>query len=77
MSQTFDGPDAEEQEALKAALELAAHESAPNSSTPIYDYLEGTPKTSLVVELVDSLHRLGFKITRQRPERPASPAPGS
>lgn len=30
----------------------------------VYRWLEGTPRTSMTVELVDKLHKLGFKIVK-------------
>ena len=35
------------------------------SDNAVYDYLEETPKTSLVVEIVDKLHELGYKIVKK------------
>ena len=37
---------------------------AKNDDRSFYDYLERCPKTSLVVELVDEINRLGYKITK-------------
>jgi len=36
----------------------------PVSAEQIYAYLDGTPKTSLIVELVDELEELGYRIEK-------------
>lgn len=54
----FGGENAEAYNALMSALwELAG------GKDEIYQYLEETPKTSLVVEVVDKLKELGYSIT--------------
>jgi len=52
----------EQYEAMMDALKGCSGES----NNEIYDFLENTPKTSLVVLLVDELHRLGFEICRKK-----------
>lgn len=39
---------------------------AKDREQDIYDFLDSTPKTSLVVELVDEINNLGFEITKKR-----------
>lgn len=56
----FEGEGAEEYEALMESLKLCAK----NEEQDIYQWLEETPKTSLIVFLVDNLHQLGFKIVK-------------
>jgi hypothetical protein len=55
-----------ERNALMTALRNAADVDAANAPYPeddlIYLYMEQTPKTSFVSELVDELHRPGFHI---------------
>lgn len=55
-----------ERNALMTALQNAAKAYNEGEDTipadVIYDYVENTPKTSLVSELVDELHRLGYRI---------------
>lgn len=55
-----------ERNALMTALRNAADVDAAHAPYPeddlIYLYMEQTPKTSFVSELVDELHRLGFHI---------------
>jgi len=55
-----------ERNALMTALHNAADVDAAHAPYPeddlIYLYMEQTPKTSFVSELVDELHRLGFHI---------------
>lgn len=56
----------DERNALMTALQNAAKayaEGAPYTADDmIYCYVEAVPKTSLVSELVDELHRLGYRI---------------
>jgi hypothetical protein len=55
-----------ERNALMTALQNAAKaysEGAPYTAEDmIYCYVEAAPKTSLVSELIDELHRLGYRI---------------
>jgi hypothetical protein len=46
------------------ALFTALHEAAKDADQSVYIYLENAPKSSLVVELVDRLHALGYKIEK-------------
>jgi len=48
-----------------ASLYTALHNAAGaffNESAKLYDYIESTPRTSFVCELLDELHELGFEI---------------
>ena len=66
-SATFGGKHADQYEAMKRALhDAAVWHGVPRSEYMIYAYLEEVPKTSLVVELVDALHRGGYRITRSQ-----------
>lgn len=56
----FGGESKEEFNALMSALQYCA--GTDSMSDEIYQYLEDTPKTSLIVELVNALHVFGFKI---------------
>lgn len=51
----------QERNVLMTALHRAAMDEAIGESD-IYTYLEETPKTSLISELVDEIHKLGFSI---------------
>lgn len=54
-----------ERNALMTAINNAARSAGyvhSNGAVLVYGYLEETPKTSLASELVDELHRLGYKI---------------
>ena len=51
----------EQCEALFLALQTAANEMEQD----IYTYLDETPKTSLVVELVNKLNEAGYKIVKE------------
>lgn len=53
----FGGTDAEAQNALMSALTECA-----GGTQEIYKYLDETPKTSLIVELVEKLKELGYTI---------------
>lgn len=53
----FGGDDADQYNALASALWASA-----GGKEKVYEYLSDTPKTSLVVELVDTLRARGFKI---------------
>ena len=46
------------------ALFEAMHRVAWEDGKQIYDYLEDTPRTSMVTEIVDCLNRMGFEIAR-------------
>ena len=49
----FGGKGAEENQALWDAL----HQVAKDEDKDVYDWLDDTPRTTLVVFLVDELHR--------------------
>lgn len=61
-SRLFGGSGSEPCNALMSALENASVDHGYGS---IYEYLDRTPKTSLVVELVESLGDLGYEIARR------------
>ena len=71
MKNLFGGKDGEEQNALYTALIECGCDNAGipsgthEDSGAVYDYLEDIPRTSLIVELVNKLHELGFKIIKQ------------
>jgi len=53
--------------ALWNALHACADEQGyqtPYFNTKVYNYLEDTPRTSLIVELVDKLNEMGYKIIK-------------
>ena len=58
----FGGEGEEEYNALMSALQDCAGTDSP--SDEIYQYLEETPKTTLIVELVNALHTFGYKIIK-------------
>ncbi len=58
LSKLFVGENSEQYNVLMTALEKCSEEGEKY----IYDYLETTPKTSLVVEIVDKIIELGFNI---------------
>lgn len=58
--------DSEECNALADALVLSAEaESFKDEQYKIYEYLSDEPKASLIVFLVQNLHELGYKITKE------------
>jgi hypothetical protein len=54
----------EDHNALLTALCNAAGAEKETDSSEIYDYLESTPKASLVTDLCYELNKLGFKIKK-------------
>jgi hypothetical protein len=56
----------EECNALATALENVAREWHPesecNTKEAVYRYLEAQPRTTMIAELVQHLHRLGYRI---------------
>lgn len=65
----FDGgPEAEEQNAVWAAIHECGRDYRCDQSTSprdaVYEWLEDTPRTLLVAELVDKLHALGYRIVK-------------
>jgi len=54
----FGGENSEQYNVLMQSIK----ECAKDSEQTFYDYIEETPKTSLVVEIVDKINKLGFKI---------------
>jgi hypothetical protein len=59
----FGGSDAEQLNVLMQALKNAA-KGEDNGS--VYDFLEKTPKTSLIVELSNEITALGFTIKKMK-----------
>lgn len=57
----FGGDGAEEYGALWHAL----HRQAARAGMDVYEWLDDTPRTTLVVMLVDRLHEDGWKIEKQ------------
>jgi len=55
----FGSEKAEQYNVLMQALKNCAKQD----KREIYTYLEKTPKTSLVIELVDEINKLGFNIS--------------
>ena len=62
----FGGEGWKEYQSLYDAL----HKCAEDEGKGVYEFLSETPRTSLVVELVDKLHKMGWHI---RPAKPDSP----
>lgn len=58
LSKLFGGENSEQYNVLMTALEKCSEEREMD----IYDYLDTTPKTSLVVEIVDKIIELGYII---------------
>ncbi len=58
----FGGEDSEQLNALMSALIEASEAEDIKDNDKIYTFLE-LPKTSLVVELLDALNKIGYKIT--------------
>lgn len=57
----YGGEDAEEYNILMQAF----YNCAEDDQLAFYSWLDKTPKTSLVVLLIDKLHKLGFKIIKK------------
>lgn len=58
----FGGKYSDQYNALWQALHSAAEASGHGGEHGVYAYLDGMPRTSLVVELVNELHALGFGV---------------
>lgn len=58
----FGGEGAEEFNAMMTALQSCADDEEKS----IYDWLDDTPKTSLVCFLVNKLHDLGYEIKKKK-----------
>lgn len=56
--------DDEQMNALTDALLNISGAKDFNDNETIYNYLEDTPKASLMVELVQSLNSIGYKIVK-------------
>lgn len=63
----FVGEDALEQNALRSAIYNAAIHAGHEGEYAEYDWLQEVPRTSMTVELVSALHRLGYRITEKAP----------
>jgi hypothetical protein len=61
MSDLFGGEKAEQFNALNDAFKKSAKDRGEDS---VYDFIEDTPKTTLIVTLVQSLWELGFEIKK-------------
>ncbi|MCX6785940.1 MAG: hypothetical protein NTZ18_03770 [Candidatus Komeilibacteria bacterium] len=59
----FGGENGEQCNALMSALIVAAGSQDVKDNECIYSFL-ALPKTSLIVELVDALNKLGYKIIK-------------
>lgn len=59
----FDGEDSEMYNAL-----LAAFAECAGGQVEVYDWIQETPKTSMVVFLVDKLKEMGYGITPNNKE---------
>lgn len=55
MKKIFQGPNAEE---LNVLLHIIKERG--------YEFFENTPKTTLTVLLIEDLHKLGYKIVKQK-----------
>jgi hypothetical protein len=69
---SFGGEYSEEYNAVMQALKDCGHDSVESKlgehdEYDIYDFLEKTPKASLVCELVDKLHTYGYHIIKKQP----------
>jgi len=60
----FGGKDGEQYNALMSAVYLASEAEDANDNEAIYNFLEEVPKTSVVCELIQALHQLGYKIVK-------------
>ncbi len=60
----FGGEGSEEYNALRSALATAALHNGYHGENFEYGWLEEVPRTSMIVELVDALHRHGYEIRR-------------
>ena len=62
---SFGGKYADQYNALRSAMTTAARLSGHEGEFPEYEWLEKTPRTSIVVELVNALHAHGFYIEKK------------
>ena len=61
----FGGEGADQYQALWDALHGCARENGEPTTEEVYEFIENTPRTSLVCFLVDKLHEMGFKIVKE------------
>lgn len=61
----FGGENSEQYNALRSALTTAAHEAGFTGEYCEYEWIEKTPRTSLIVNLVDALHLHGYEIKKK------------
>ncbi len=61
----FGGKNGEEENALFSAITTAASMAGFTGVSREYDWLEQSPRASLVVELVDALHMHGYRIMKE------------
>ena len=62
----FEGKKSEQYNALMSSFEALAE----IEEMSIYEWLEKTPKTTMVVEIIDELNRAGFEIKEIKPNNP-------
>lgn len=63
---SFAGRDGEAQNALRSALHTAARSAGHEGEYAEYRWLEQTPRTSVVVGLVDALQVHGYQIVKRK-----------
>lgn len=62
----FGGEGGEQYNVLASALHLCGKDIDPNENEyPEYLFIEETPRTSLVVHIVNKLWEMGYKITKK------------
>ncbi len=62
----FGGKGAQEYNAIHEAFKKAARDAGHSGEDPIYAWLDETPKTSIMVTLVDCLNENGFEIRKRK-----------
>ena len=67
LSELFGGENSEQYNALMTSIVECSKDffKEAKDDERVYAYLEATPKTSLVVEIVNKLHEMGYKITKK------------
>lgn len=61
----FGGEGSEEYNALHTALVRCAEDDGRASEYKEYEWIENTPRTSLIVLLVDKLNEMGYHVVSQ------------
>lgn len=64
----FSGENSEEYNVIATALIECGKDRGSKSEYPEYDFIENTPRTSLVVFLVNKLKEMGYKLVKQNQE---------